>query len=289
MDALVAVLAGRQYGVVSGVQLREAGLTKDAIGRRVKAGRLHRLHRGVFAVGHRALTWRSHLVAAVFASGPGALASHRAAGAVHGLIESQRIEVTVPRSRKGGRGIAVHRSRRLEEEDRTDVDGIPVTTLARTIVDLADVLDDQRLAKVVHQAEILRVFDLRALEEATTRAGNRRGAGRLARVLKAYQPEPQFLRSEAERRLKELCRGHSLPQPQFNVWVAGHEVDAYWPEARFALEVDGAETHNTAYAFRSDRRRDRALAREGIQVVRATWSDLHEGLAQELMEILARR
>jgi very-short-patch-repair endonuclease len=282
-------LAGRQYGVVSLRQLIALGLTRAAVEGRVKRGRLLPLYRGVFAVGHRALTWRSHLIAAVFASGPGALASHRAAGALHGLISSQRIEVTVPRSRKGSRGITVHRSRRIGDEDRTSIDGIPVTTVARTLVDLADVETERRLAKAVSQAEVLRVFDLRALETAAARAGRRRGKGRLARVLVAYQPEPELIRSEAERRLKHLCRRHSLPQPQFNVWIESCEVDAYWPEARIALEVDGAERHGTRWAFREDRRRDRALAREGIQVLRATWWDLGEGLVEELREILARR
>jgi very-short-patch-repair endonuclease len=285
----VAALAGRQHGVVSTAQLREAGLTGPGIRRRVEAKRLHPLHRGVYAVGHDALTWRSHLIAAVFACGAGAVASHRAAGALHGLVQSRRIEVTATRGCKAKRGVTVHRSRRLDADDRTVVDGIPVTTAARTLVDLADVERKERLAKAVDRAETLRVFDLRALEGAAERAGQRGGRGRLAAVLAAYQPEPAFLRSEAERRLKQLCQRHDLPQPQFNVWLETQEVDAYWPEARLVLEMDGAEAHNTTSAFRSDRQRDRALARRGIHVVRATWWDLDERLMEELEEILARR
>ena len=166
---------------------------------------------------------------------------------------------------------------------------VPITSVARTLVDLADVLTEERLAKAVHQAEILRVFDLRAIEEALARVPGRSGRHRLARVLAAYQPEPHFLRSEAERRLKRLCEAHALPQPQFNVWVAGCEVDVYWPEARFALEVDGAATHHTRHAFHADRRRDRALAAEGIQVVRVTWPDLNGGLMEQVEAILRRR
>jgi very-short-patch-repair endonuclease len=98
-----------------------------------------------------------------------------------------------------------------------------------------------------------------------------------------------LLRSEAERRLKRLCSEHALPQPQFNVWVAGYEVDVYWPEAKLALEIDGAETHATTYAFHSDRRRDRALAARGIQVNRVTWPDLTAELTAQLRAILARR
>ena len=102
-------------------------------------------------------------------------------------------------------------------------------------------------------------------------------------------PSRHFLRSEAERRLKRLCEAHALPQPQFNVHVAGYEVDVYWPEARFALEVDGAATHHTRHAFHADRRRDRALAAEGIQVVRVTWPDLNGGLMEQVEAILRRR
>jgi hypothetical protein len=240
-DEAIGELAGRQYGVVSRAQLGELGLTRHRIERRVATKRLVPLHRGVFAVGHEARTWRSHLIAAVYACGPGAVASHRAAGAVHGLLSSQRIEVTAPRGCKPKSGITVHRSRHLPEEDRTLIAAVPVTSVARTLVDLADVLTEERLAKAIRQAEILQVLDVAALERAA-REG-RRGGKRLKRVLAAYQPESHLLRSEAERRLKQLCEDHSLPQPQFNINLHGYEVDVYWPEARLVLEFDGAATH----------------------------------------------
>ncbi len=131
------------------------------------------------------------------------------------------------------------------------------------------------------------MFDLRALERAWV--PGRRGEHRLRRVLNDYQPEPHLLRSKAERRLKRLCEQHHLPQPQFNVNVAGYEVDVYWPQARLALEFDGAETHHTRYAFHEDRRRDRALAAEGIQVTRVTWPDLAAPLAEQVLAILRHR
>ena len=283
----MAELAGRQHGVVSSAQMRAAGLTWPGIRRRVQARRLSPLHRGVYAVGHRALSWRAHLLAAVYACGPGALASHRAAGALHGLVRSGRIEVTAARGVKPKPGITIHRSRR--DADGTVVTAVPVTTVARTLVDLADVLTEERLAKAVHQAEILRVFDLCAVEEALAQMPGRSGRHRLAEVLAAHRPETSFLRSEAERRLKRLCEAHSLPQPQFNVNLAGYEVDVYWPEARFALEVDGAATHHTRHAFHADRRRDRALAAQGIQVVRVTWPDLNGSLMEQVEAILRRR
>jgi very-short-patch-repair endonuclease len=275
--------------VVSLAQLRELGLTRHQIEGRVAARRLRPLHRGVYAVGHEALTWRARLLAAVCACGPGALASHRAAGAIHGLISFSRIEVTVAHGARARRGIAVHRSRHIAAEDRTVVDGIPTTSVARTLVDLADVLNERQLTRAVRQAELLKVFDLRAIEAALARVPGRKGRHRLRRVLVAYHPEPHLLRSRAERKLKRLCERHHLPQPQFNASVAGCEVDVYWPEAKLALEFDGAETHYTRHAFHQDRRRDRALAVEGIQTLRVTWPDLDQGLAQQLREILSQR
>jgi very-short-patch-repair endonuclease len=283
------VVAGRQHGVVTTAQMLEAGLSRTGIRRWVQAARIYPLYRGVYAVGHRALTPRGRLIAAVYACGPNAVASHRGAGAVHGLLSFGRLEVTTSRGCRARPGIEVHTSRVLDGDDRTTIDGIPVTSLARTLVDLADVLTGERLAKAIHQAELMRVFDLRKVDAARQRAGGRRGRHRLARVLSAYQPEPRLLRSRAERRFKALCTRHGLAMPLFNAVVEGFEVDAYWPEARFGLEVDGAKTHNTTTAFHADRRRDRALAAKGIQVARVTWPDLDAALAEQVKEILARR
>jgi very-short-patch-repair endonuclease len=268
-------------------QLRDLGVPEHVVRARREAERWYALHRGVFAVGHQALTGKSRLIAAVFACGPGALASHRAAGNLHGLVNWSGLEVTAPRGCKPKSGITVHRSRVLREADRTVVDGIPVTSVARTLIDMADVLSDGRLAKAMHHAEILRVFDLGALERA--RIPGRRGEHRLRRVLANYRPEPHLLRSKAERRLKQLCKNHHLPQPQFNVQVAGYEVDVYWPETDLVLEFDGAETHQTIYAFHDDRRRDRALAAQGVQVVRVTWPDLDARLMEQVQAILGQR
>jgi very-short-patch-repair endonuclease len=134
-----------------------------------------------------------------------------------------------------------------------------------------------------------RVFDLGAVEAALGRLPGRKGRHKLSRVLAAYQPEPHFLRSEAERKFKQLCEHHSLPQPQFNVNIAGHEVDAYWEDASIAVEIDGAETHHTRRAFHADRARDRRLAARAICVVRVTSRDLEDnaGLAAELHAIRA--
>jgi len=289
-EEALAELASRQHGVVSRRQLARLGFTKDAVRRRVERRHLLRLHDGVFAVGHVALTADSRRLAAVMACGPKALLSHRAAGAAQGLLPySQQFEITVPRGTRPKPGIVVHRSRVIHTEDRSTVRGIPVTSVARTLVDLADVLSEERLAKAVHEAEIQRVFDLKAIDRVLARLAGRRGRHRVRRVLAVYRPEPHFLRSDAERRFKALCENHTLPQPQFNVNIAGYEVDAYWEDLGIVVEIDGGEVHHTRRAFHEDRARDRHLAGRGIQVVRVTALDLDDdfGLAAELRAVRA--
>jgi very-short-patch-repair endonuclease len=287
-DEALAELAGRQHGVVSRAQLSALGFTRDAVRRRVQSQRLLPLYPGVYAVGHDALTPDARRLAAVLACGPGALLSHRAAGAAqHLLSSSPRFDVTVLHARRKRQGIAIHRSRLIHPDDRSSVRGIPVTSVARTLVDLADVLSEERLAKAVHEAEFQRVFDLRAVEAVVDRLPGRKGRHKLSRVLAAYTPEPHFLRSEAERRFKQLCEDHSLPQPQFNVNIAGNEVDAWWDDVQVAVEIDGAEAHHTRRAFHEDRARDRRLAARAIRVVRVTSRDLDDDLrlAAELRAI----
>ncbi len=286
-DAVIGELAAEQHGVVSRVQLRELGVADHFARSRLRARRWYPLHRGVYAVGHRALTPRSRLLAAVYACGRGAVASHRAAANLHGLLRWGGWEVSAPRGCKPKPGIVVHRPRELRAGERTLVAGIPTTSIARTLVDLSDVVDQERLAGALQQAEVLRVFDLSALERA--RRPGRQGGHRLERVLQAYGHEPRLLRSEAEDRLRQLCADQSLPAPQFNLNVAGYEIDAFWPEAKLAVEVDGARTHHTRHAFHADRRRDRVLATHGIQSLRVTWPDLGPAFAEQLREILRRR
>jgi very-short-patch-repair endonuclease len=289
-DRAIQALASRQHGVVTRWQLRAAGLSDRAIERRVKAGWLVRLHRGVYAVGHTALTRHSHLIAAVYACGPEALASHRAAGWLWGILRGpQPIEVTAPRAREAGKGFVLHRSRLIHDEDRAEREGIPVTSLARTIVDLADVLNEKRTADAVHEAEVKRLFDRRKVEEVLDRLPGRKGRHKLIRVLTAYRDVQPFTRSRAERLVFAMCEEHRLPKPRVNTWVASHEVDFYWPEAKLVLEFDGGAVHRTTKAFYEDRKRDRLLAAEGIHVVRATGRDEASMLARELSAILAVR
>ncbi|CAN5505487.1 DUF559 domain-containing protein [soil metagenome] len=276
--------------MVSAVELRDLGASGDVVTRWLGQGRLYRLHRGVYAVGHLALTLRSRELAAVLACGPGALRSHRSAGAAHDLRRhTSPIEVNAPRSRESHSGFVLHRSRCLEPEDATSVDGIATTSVARTLVDLADVLTEKRLADAVHEAEVRRVFDLTAIESTLGRLPGRRGRHRLRRVLAQYGGGPQRTRSEGERRFLELVAVHRLPTPLSSVQRAGYELDFLWPDAGLGVEFDGEAFHHTVRAYHSDRRRDRKLAVVDIQVIRITWHDLTAGqetLVRDLRDLL---
>jgi very-short-patch-repair endonuclease len=288
VDGFISELGSRQHGVVAAAQLLQLGVPRCTIDHRVAAERLTPIYHGVYAVGHTALGPEGRDLAAVLSCGPEAVLSHRAAERRWGFRRiSCPPEVTAPRSRTGAKGFAVHRTRCLPPEDRAKVDGIPVTSVARTLVDLADVLTERQLAKAVHEAEVLRLFDLRALERAQARVPGRKGRHRLARVLASYRDEPPFTRNDAERAFLELCQKLSLPQPIVNAPLHGYEVDFFWPGKDLAVELDGAEVHLTRKAFEEDRRRDRALAIKGIQVLRVTWRDLNAG-ARDLAAILRR-
>jgi very-short-patch-repair endonuclease len=286
---VVQDLAGRQHGIVKRKQVREAGLSREGVRRRVESGWLVPLYDGVYAVGHTALTDNSHLIAAVYACGDEALASHRAAGKLWGILRgSQPIEVTAPRSREPKKGFTLHRSRLIHGEDRALIDNIPVTSLARTLVDLADVLTEERLADAVNEAELRQIFDLKLVERVLARLPGRKGRHKLQRVLSNYNDVQPFTRSRGERLVWAICNRFGLDKPRVNAWVHGYEVDFYWPKAGLVLEFDGG-VHRTTRRFYEDRKRDRALAAHGIHVVRATDRDEPEALAKELLAILSIR
>jgi hypothetical protein len=232
---------------------------------------------GVYAVGHRRLSGDGRLMAGLLACGSGAVLSHRSAGHVWGIrpSASRRIEVTVPRTRRGRPGIAMHRTRSLLPDEVAVHDGFPVTSVGRTLVDLAGVLRRDELAQAIGQAERLGLFDLPEIEAACARGNGRRGVRSLTRLLARYC-EPAFTRSELERRFAALCDRHALPLPSFNVNLHGHEVDALWKDHRLVIELDGWEWHRTRAAFERDRRRDAELARAGYRVLRFTWRQLED-------------
>ena len=284
----VAALAERQHGVVTRVQLIAIGLSDDGIRRRVDDGRLHRVHQGVYAVGRPSLAREGRFIAAVVSCGPAAALSHFAAAVLWGLIRERgpRIDVTVPGS--GGRrrrgAVIIHRSP-LPAADITHRDGIRVTTPARTLIDLADVLPRRRLERALDEAAYLRLD----LAPVSPRPG-RRGAGVLAQVIAMHAPGSTRTRSELEERMLSLCDRFRLPTPEVNTTVQGHEVDFLWRDSRLIVEVDGWAAHGTRSAFEHDRRRDADLLAAGWRVLRISWERLRSEplwLAQRLAEVLA--
>jgi very-short-patch-repair endonuclease len=264
VDRRIADLAKRQHGVVTRRQLRALGAGRGGIDTRVRAGRLHRIHRGVYAVGHDVLTRSGMLIAAVYACGEGAVQSHRGAAELWRIgPRAAFFEVTAHRDVSVPR-IRVHRAP-VPDTHRTEVHGIPVTTPARTIIDLADVLNRRGLERAIDEAEYLQL-DMTGLVPIA----GRRGSGRLAAVLAEHNAGSTRTRSELEEIGLALCREHHLTQPVTNVYVEGYEIDFYWPEQRLVVEVDGRAAHQTRTAFERDRARDAELTAAGYRVMRFT-------------------
>ncbi len=270
VDLQIVRLAERQHGVVSLRQLQALGLGAGAIEHRIATGRLHRIHRGVYAVGRPSLTRKGHWMAAVLACGPGAVLSHRSAAALWQLREDGwKTDVTVPGDRRSRGFIKAHRAR-MDPADITHCDGIPVTTVARTLLDLAAVLDRDQLVKTVEESERRKLFDLRAVEAVLTRNGRRCGTPALRDVLAVYR-EPPPTRSDLERDFLALVRRTAaVPEPHVNVRVEGFEVDAFWPRSRLVVELDGRGYHTSPRVFEADRARDAVLQRAGYRVIRIT-------------------
>jgi very-short-patch-repair endonuclease len=268
-DRQIARLAATQHGVVTRAQLLATGLDANAVDYRVKVGRLHRVHKGVFAVGHTSLSPLSNAMAAVLACGDGAVLSHRSAAALWNIDPTWRlpVEVTTTGNRRHRR-VRAHRSRTLDAQDVTTRDGIPITTPARTVVDLADVLDDRALARAVNEAQVLRIMRLEELAIQLERSPGRRAMRRLRGfVERADGPT----RSELEDEFLRFVERYDLPRPEINQTIAGYEVDAVWRQRRLVVELDSRRYHDLAQPFESDREKDANLLAAGFPVVRVTW------------------
>ena len=272
MDEVIAALADRQHGVVGRAQLLAAGVEPiAAIKHRIKAGRLHPLYRGVYAVGHRVLSQRGRWMAATLAT-DGVL-SHRSAGALWDIRQWQgRIDITTPRTRAQRPGLLLHRAV-LAEDEITVRDGIPVTTPARTLLDLAAVLQRHQLQQAINEAERLR---LEGPHQLTDRYPTKRGT----RALRTLAP-PTHTKQDLEARFHTFLNDRRFPRPQTNVLIEGKEVDFAWPDHRLIVELDSWEFHRTRAAFEDDRRTDRRLKAKGWTVIRVTWRDLDDPDALE--------
>jgi hypothetical protein len=256
--------------------------------RATAGGRLHRLHHGVYAVGHTNLSLQGRCLAAVLASGPGALLSHYSAGWLLGLVPTRPVplHVTTPIPRKRRGSVRVHHSRTLANPDRALEQGIPVTAVARTALDLAAVVRFRSLRRLLRRSEELRVFDLADFRSVLERNRGHRGAFALDRALGIYEP-PRLTRSELERECVALVERAGLPRPVTAFVVAGYELDVYWPELRFAVELDVYATHGAHESFEEDRRRDEDLKLAGIELTRVTGRRL-ECEPRQVVERIAR-
>jgi predicted transcriptional regulator of viral defense system len=292
----LAELARRQHGVVSIRQLQQLlGYSRAGVKGMVEGGRLYRIHPGVYAVGHVNLSVHGECLAVVLAVGPGALLSYHSAGWLWGLWSGspKPIHVTaiVPRHHPTPKWVTRHRARNLAEADRALVVGIPVTSVARTILDLAWKLRDDQLARVLAQAEDLGLLDLDELYAVIERNRGHHGAKRLRHALATYE-RPIYSRSEFERRFVAHLIGAGLPRPTTGWNEVGYELDVCWPERSFAVELDTFETHGNRASFESDHTRDLALALAGIETIRVSELQFRRepnAIAANIAALLARR
>jgi very-short-patch-repair endonuclease len=289
-DAGLARLAARQHGVVSRDQLGDLGFTKAKIQTLVARDRLPRVHRCVYAVGHAPLGARGRWMAAVLACGPGAALSHGDAAALHDIrhVGGGAVHVTATK-RHDLEGVRCHWARILHPIDCARVDGIPVTTLARTYLDLAEILNHGRLIDALEAAQRQNKLDVSALHAVIARNPGRHATHPLREAIAELDDQPPLIQSPAEQAFRELVRNYGLPQPQFNVYVEGELVDAVWWEQRLVAEVDGWNFHRSKRSFANDRRRDRKLVKAKFRAVRYTGDEVlgePEAVAGELSELL---
>jgi very-short-patch-repair endonuclease len=284
-------LAGRQHGLVAYWQLLRLGFGRNWIAHKVKIGWLHRVHTGVYAVGHPALTEHGKLMAAVLACGAGARLSHWRAARHWDLLERVPpiIDVVLIGNRTGPRNVRTHRVKDLHPDDRTSRHGIPITTVPRTLLDLAAVADERQLRRAVNNAARGGWLNRRAIDDLLERHPHRRGIAAFRAVVADVTTQTRRTRSDFEVSFERLCRKHGLPKPVINGIVEGIEVDAHFPGTNLTVELDSYEYHRTPYEFDQDRRRDAQLKKRGYEVLRVSemWfdSDPRE-VAETISELL---
>jgi very-short-patch-repair endonuclease len=296
IDRAIAAIAATQHGLITRKQLLDLGLGRGGIEVRLRGGRLQRIHRGVYAVGHANLTREGRWLAAVLAGGSGAVLSHRSAAELWGLFDvgQSPVHVTTPISRISQPGIRSHEAR-LSVGEIAERSSIPVTSPTRTLLDLAAVAPRHDVARALREAEARRPPLLTAEEvlAAVERRPRRRGNSTMRAVLADAGYGRGISRSALESRFRSFLRRHGLPPPARNVHMTigalEIEADCVWHEQRLIVELDGRAFHDTAAAFESDRARDRALAVHGWTVIRVTWRQLkreERQLARDLRAML---
>jgi len=281
-DARIAELAGRQHGVVARRQLLALGLGREAVEVRIRSGRLHRLHSGVYAVGHKVLPPEARWMAAVLFCGPAAALSHRSATMLWRLRghSSRAIDVTSGSKSRSRNGIRRHYAV-LPSDEVTVERGIAVTTVPRTLLDFAAVASVDEVEHALRESEYLRLYDRLSLPDLLDRYPRRHGA-RVVRECLARRAEAPSgrVKSRLEEKFLPFLRRHELPLPQLNAWIsleqASYEVDCLWPTTKTIVELDGYAGHGTRGAFREDRARDRRLRVAGYGVTRIAWAQLDD-------------
>lgn len=288
----LAALAKKQHGVVSAWQLSTLGYSKDEIRNSAACRRLHPIHHAAYAVGHDGISRHGQCLGAVLSCGEGALLSHRSAAWLWGLTKRffVPVEVTAASPRRTREAIQIHSAAALTRLDRASHEGIPVTAVPRTLLDFA-AFDPGYLGQALDNARQLGLLDLIAIDEMIRRSKGFRGVSRLRTALEIHRPT-SFTRSGLERRFLALVRRAHLPQPSTNLHIEGYELDAYWPDERFAVELDTYDYHGSPQAFEADRIRQENLKLAGIEMVRITGTRMHReptAVAARLHRLLTRR
>jgi very-short-patch-repair endonuclease len=279
-DRDIARIASARHGVVTRAQLASASVTRAEIEHRVRAGALIREHRGVYRVGHRAPSTAARYLAAVLACGEGAVLSGRAAGHLLGLIKGAPPPPEVTTCKR--RSVPDVRTRRSRDIEAATVRGIPVTTVPRTLVDLAAVLTRDGLARACHEAGVLHRTTPAQVEAVLARRPNAPGAKNLRAVTSG---EVKVTLSTLERRFIALLRREGLPLPQTNRPAGGRRVDCRWPEHRLTVELDSYRFHHSRHAWEQDRRREREAHARGDDFRRYTYGDVLEDPRLVLKEL----
>jgi very-short-patch-repair endonuclease len=288
----MAELAAVQEGAVAREQLVEIGFSTSAIDRLVEAGHLHHQLPGVYSVGHRRLSWRGKHFAAVLWAGEDSAISHPSAAALWDLRlgASAKIHVTVRAGKRSTGWVRTHRVRRLDPADVAVLDGLRVTSLARTLLDIAETESARTLERAIEQAERMRLLDLKSIKATCERNHGRRGLKPLAAALTAFDPKAPETNQGLERDLLRLVRKYRLPEPQINVQVGPYVVDFLWEDHNLIVEADSYEFHRDRATFESDRKRDIQLRLAGYTVIRLTHRRLREEpavVANELRALLS--
>jgi hypothetical protein len=291
-DLVIARLAARQHGVVALRQLLRLGVSRRELERRVESGLLHSLHRGVYAVGHPAVSREGDLMAAVLTGGPDAVLSHWSAAEHWKLLRTRRslIAISAPTHRRASKLVKPHWIPQLHDSERTKRDRIPITTVPRTLLDLAAVADEKSLQRAVNEAERLNLLNRRAMTETLARHRGRKGIKALRAVIAAVDPLTRRTRSDLEAEFLALCLKYGIARPVVNGIVEGYEVDMHWPRTRLIVEIDSYEYHRTPIEFAQDRRRDAYLKTRGYEVLRVADSWLNTdplGVATTIRTLLS--